>query len=91
MPLKSLSHLRKRVETLDKKIIALLIIRFRTTNKIQNLKREFGIKIHQGKREYVLLKKYLTRNAKHLPAQFLKKLFALIFSYAKKSDIIKRS
>jgi chorismate mutase len=91
MPPKSLSLLRKQIETIDKKIIALLIARFRTTHKIQNLKREFGIKIHQENRERILLKKYLTSNAKYLPPEFLKKLFSLIFSYAKKTGIIKRS
>lgn len=95
MPLKSLSSLsllRKKVETIDKKIIALLIARFRTTHKIQNLKREFGIKINQEKRERDLLKKYLSHpKGKGLPQKLLAKLFSLIFSYAKKTGIIKRS
>lgn len=90
MPPKSLRRLRQQVETLDKKIISLLAARFRITNKIQNLKSEFGVKIHQEKREHALFKKYLSRNAKHLPSVFLKKLFTLIFSYSKKPAIIKR-
>lgn len=91
MPPKPLNRLRKQIEILDKKIIALLIARFRTTNKIQNLKREFGMKINQQQRERTLLKKYLSsQNAKKLPAEFLKKLFSFIFSYSKKPAIIKR-
>lgn len=89
---KSLSKLRRFVETIDKKIISLLIARFRTTNQIQNLKREFGIKILQEKRERSLLKKYLNgTNPQKLPRELLKKLFGLIFSYSRKSDILKRS
>lgn len=87
-----LNGLRRRVETIDDKIIKLIIVRFRTTNQIQNLKIEFGIPVSQKNREQILLKKYLKgTNRGPLPRKFVEKLFRLIFSYSKKTGIIKRT
>lgn len=87
-----LHKLRKKVEAIDERIIILLIARFRTTNQIQNLKREFAIPVNQKIREQNLLKKYFKgREQGPLPRKLIEKLFRLIFSYSKKSGIIKRS
>lgn len=89
--IKKLHLLRKHIEKIDCDIIKLLNQRFITTNKIQLLKRQLGIKTKQNPREISLIKKYLNlakRTA--IPLQLIKQVFPLIFSYSKKTGIIKR-
>ena len=87
-----LSILRKKIEAIDEKILSLLHSRFLTTNQIQSLKRCLALPIHQKGREAFLLKKYFAiAKEKFLPKQLIKKIFTLVFSYAKKNDIMKRS
>lgn len=89
-PTSKLKNLRKEVDSIDKKIIELIAKRFRTTNKIQGLKREFSLPITQKGRESSMLKKYLnTAKRKKLPVDLVKKLFLILFYYSKKSGIIR--
>lgn len=84
---KKLNSLRHTVEKIDRKILQLFSRRFLTTQKIQNLKREFGLPIYQKTREQKLFKKYALLEATlGLPRHFTKKLFRYIFSYSKKND-----
>lgn len=89
---RELKKMRTRVELLDIQIINLLHERFIFTNQIQTLKRVLFVALHQKKRERTLLKKYgvLAKRYK-LPKTLIKKLFQSIFSYSKKSGIIKRT
>lgn len=88
---KKLKILRKKVEKIDFHIIQLLAGRFKTTKQIQNLKIDFGVSLLQKKREKYLLKKYLKLSKeKKLNPSLTKRLFNLIFSFSKKTDIIKR-
>lgn len=85
-----LNKLRKEILDIDKQILALLGKRFEATYKIQRIKLALGLKITQQKRERALLKKYLRFAARRkLNPAFVKKLFVLVFSYSKKSAIIK--
>lgn len=82
--------LRKKIDEIDKDILILLGERFRTTSKIQYVKRALHLAIAQNKRERGLLSRYrLFAKKYNLPPLFIKKLFQTIFSYAKKTDIIK--
>lgn len=86
-----LKILRKKVEKIDRSIIQLLFQRFKITKQIQVLKTDFKIPLSQKKREKYLLQKYLiSAKAKKLNPILIKKLFNLIFSYSKKTGIIKR-
>ena len=78
------------METIDKKILELLTERFQATDKIQTIKTELGLKITQKGRETGLLEKY-TQKAKEygLPSDLIKKIFKMVFSYSKKTGIIK--
>lgn len=80
------------METIDKKILELLTKRFQATDKIQTIKTELGLKITQKGREIDLLEKY-TQKAKEygLPSDLIKKIFKMVFSYSKKTGIIKRT
>lgn len=86
----ALKRLRKQIEKIDKNILSLLAKRFGITKAIQNLKRGYNIAIFQKSREKRLLKLHLIQS-KHLglSSRFVKKLFSLIFSYSKKTGIIK--
>jgi len=88
--IKKLNLIRKEVETIDKKILELLTERFQATDKIQTIKTELGLKITQKGRETGLLEKY-TQKAKEygLPSDLIKKIFKMVFSYSKKTGIIK--
>lgn len=91
MACQKLKILRKKVEKIDRNIIQLLANRFKTTKQIQNLKIDFGVALLQKKREKYLLQKYLKlAKEKKLNPSLTKKLFNLIFSYSKKTGIIKR-
>lgn len=89
---KKLNLIRKAVETIDKKILELLTKRFQATDNIQTIKTELGLKITQKGRETDLLEKY-TQKAKEygLPSDLIKKIFKMVFSYSKKTGIIKRT
>lgn len=90
-PSNKLTSLRKKVENVDKKIIKLLIERFRLTQQIQDIKRESGLPLLQKKREQTLLKSHLLLAKQHsLDRSLVKEIFSLVFSYAKKTGIIKR-
>ncbi|MBI2639232.1 chorismate mutase [Candidatus Peregrinibacteria bacterium] len=87
-----LKKMRKRVESIDIQIIKLLRERFIFTNQIQTLKRVLFHALNQKKREKTLLKKYVALAKRYgLNMQLIKKLFQSIFSYSKKSGIIKRT
>ncbi len=87
-----LKKMRKKVESIDIQIIRLLNERFIFTNQIQNLKRALILPILQKKREKTLLNKYKSIAKKyHLPEKLITHLFRSIFSYAKKTGIIKRT
>ena len=82
---------RQKVERIDKRIIEFLGRRFRITKEIQNLKRQFGLPHTQKTREQELSLQYAKYARKYsLPAHFIEKIFRTIFSYSKKSAIIKR-
>lgn len=86
-----LKILRKKIEKIDGNIIKLLTERFKTAKQIQNLKIDFGIPLLQKNREKYLLQKYLKlAEGKKLNLTLIRKLFNLIFSYSKKTGIIKR-
>lgn len=86
-----LQILRKKIEKVDHDIIQLLAERFKTTKQIQNLKIDFGLPLLQKKREKYLLQKYLKLAlAKKLNSTLIRKLFNLIFSYSRKTGIIRR-
>lgn len=90
MSQKLLQRLRKKVEKIDKKIIDLLALRSITTIKIQILKREMGFPLFQEQREKKLLDLYQKKaQERKVEARFIKKLFTMIFSYAKKTGIMK--
>lgn len=88
----TIARLRPKVEDIDRRIIDLLKKRFQITKNIQDIKRKLGIQITQKIREKALLKEYSTI-AIHskLPNGLVKKIFTIIFSYAKKTGIIKRT
>lgn len=89
--MKQLQILRGKIEEVDSDIIQLLAERFKTTKQIQNLKIDFGLPLLQKKREKYLLQKYLKLAlAKKLNLALVKGLFNLIFSYSRKTGIIKR-
>ena len=89
---KKLHALRKKVENIDKKIISLLSNRFLITKQIQSLKTELGEARTQKAREKMLIKRYIKSAAKlKVPKLLIKKIFPSIFSYAKKTGIIKRT
>ena len=97
-PLESnLVALRKKVEEINDKILDYLVQRFEATEKIQKIKKKLHLGKTQPKREAEVihhsiahveqkLKKKLSRADKI----FIKRLFFLIFSYAKKTGIINR-
>lgn len=87
-----LKKMRAKVESIDIQIIQLLRERFIFTNQIQNLKRVLFLALQQKKREKTLLKKYRALGKKYrLSEELLEKLFRSIFSYAKKTGIMKRT
>lgn len=89
--MKQLQILRGKIEEVDSDIIQLLAERFKTTKQIQNLKIDFGLPLLQKKREKYLLQKYLKlAKGKKLNLALVKGLFNLIFSYSRKTGIIKR-
>ncbi|MBI5412851.1 chorismate mutase [Candidatus Peregrinibacteria bacterium] len=85
-----LAALRKEVSGIDKQILALLGKRFKITDQIQQIKLALGLKITQQKRENELLNKYIRLAVrKKLNPTMIRKLFTMVFSYSKKSVIIK--
>lgn len=90
LPPQKLTILRQEVEKIDQMLITQLIKRFQKTAKIQQLKKQLGLPLTQKKREQSLLQKHFSRARKgKLPDSLIKRLFNLIFSYSKKSDIMK--
>ena len=89
--IKKLNLTGKEVETIDKKILELLTKRFQATDKIQTIKAELGLEITQKSRETDLLEKYAQKAREYgLPSDLIKKIFKMVFSYSKKTGIIKR-
>lgn len=86
-----LRQLRSRVEMLDTELILLLKKRFALTSMIQKTKKSLQIPLTQLKREKKLLSAYVRLGKKEgLNPLLIKKLFILLFSYAKKTGIMKR-
>ena len=82
---------RKKVEKIDAQILSLLKKRFVLTEKIQSIKHILGLPIWQKAREKALLNKYTAAALKKgLPPSLVKNLCRLLFSYGKKTGIIKR-
>lgn len=90
LPPQKLTILRQEVGKIDRVVIAQLIKRFKKTAKIQQLKKQLELPLTQKRREQALLQKHfrLARKGK-LPDSFIKRLFNLIFSYSKKTGIMK--
>lgn len=90
--IRQLDRLRKKVEAIDHQLLHLLANRFSVTNLIQELKKTHGMALFQKKREKKLLAHYYARaKARKLSKAFIKDLFQLIFSYSKKTAIMKRN
>ncbi|MEK7523693.1 MAG: chorismate mutase [Patescibacteria group bacterium] len=90
LPSQKLTLLRQEVEKIDKMLITQLIKRFQKTAKIQQLKKQLGLPLTQKKREQALLQKHFSRARKgKLQGSLIKRLFNLIFSYSKKTGIMK--
>lgn len=88
----SIQKLRKGILAIDKKIIELFAQRFKTTKEIQDLKREFGLPLTQKKREKELVKIYKKwAEQKLIPDGLIERIFQAVFSYSKKTGIIKRT
>lgn len=88
--IRQLNRLREKVQEVDNKLLDLLAKRFTLTNQIQGLKKAHGITLLQKKREQQLLAKYLLLGkTKRLSKALIKDLFQLIFSYSKKTGIMR--
>lgn len=88
---KQLITIRQQVTYIDKRIIKFLSDRFKLTSKIQQIKKKLHIPISQKQRENNLIEKYSKFAVKRgLPTSMITKLFSIVFSYSKKSGIIKR-
>ncbi len=82
--MEQLKNYRKNIDKIDKKIVKLLIARFKIINKIANFKKQNKIGIKDKKREKEVtnnIKKY-SNKTKH--QKFLKKIFGKIIDYSKK-------
>jgi len=89
-PLQKIKKLRREVEVIDGGILRLITLRFKTTHDIQVIKKKLGIPLLQKKREKALLRKYsMLANRYRLPIVLIKKLYQTIFSYSKKTGIMK--
>ncbi len=90
--LQRLQELRKIIVKSDQEIIAKLAKRFIVTKEIQILKSKLDIAVEQKEREKELLETHGTlADRLGLPEAAIKKLFAGVFSYSKKTGIIGRT
>lgn len=85
-----LAKLRKKVERIDQRLLVLLKSRFYTTERIQGIKGLLGLARNQPNREKQLLIKYRKQVSRSkVPVGLIKKVFSHIFSYSKRSGIIR--
>jgi chorismate mutase len=80
-----IEKLRKKVDTIDNKLISLLSDRFKTTKEIQSLKKKAGLGLRDGSRENAILKE-VSKLAKKLKidASFVEDIFKRILRESKK-------
>lgn len=76
--------MRREIRLIDKNIIQLIGKRFKSTQKIQALKKRLQIPLFQPKLEQKLIKLYsgLAKRQK-VPVSLISSIFRLIFSYSK--------
>jgi len=78
----SLNHYRKKIDSIDKKIVALLKSRFEVAKQISNFKKSSKIRIADKKRELEVLSGIKKYSKSHW--RFLTIIFKKIIDYSKK-------
>jgi len=80
-----LEKLRKKVDTIDRKLVSLLAERFKTTKEIILVKKKDGLAVKDVKREDAILKETgkLAKKAK-LNTEFITDIFKRILKESKK-------
>ena len=77
-----LSSCRKKIDSIDRKIVGLLKSRFKIASRISSLKKSGNIRIADKKRELEVLGNVKMRSRNH--HKFLIVIFKKIISYSKK-------
>lgn len=82
-----LDYLRKKIDSVDEKILENLAERMSVVRKIKELKIGQGLPIENKKREIQVLENAMQRAEKlHLSLEFVSRLFKLIISESKKNQ-----
>lgn len=82
---KNIEKLRKKVDTIDSKLVFLLAERFKTTKEIISLKKKNGLAVKDGSREDVILEEAakLAKKMK-IDSKFVINIFKQILKESKK-------
>lgn len=87
---KSLTTLRKNIDSIDKKLLSLIEKRQACCKKIGLVKKKFGLPISQPAREKLILDRILKlAKKKSLDQNLIKNLFKLLFAASKKAQLSK--
>jgi chorismate mutase-like protein len=85
--LRELENRRKKIDTIDQKLLSLLNQRVRIAQKIGKLKKGMGKKIHDPGREKKVLERLKGRNKGPLKEEDLEKIFKIIMKVCRKSQV----
>lgn len=80
MKIKGIENIRSKIDSIDRKIIKLLVSRMEFSKKISTRKKE----ITDSEREAIVLRNIEEESKGRLPQKFLKKIFSLIIEESKK-------